>query len=561
MMRMKKRINEEEMEETAKRLSGEGYTLSEIGKELGISKSSVQKILEKIDKREKLGELRRKEEELREKEEYLVQKEREITEKERISDENIAKIFRDAKIELKKTREKKEEYEGRIGEIKKREKEAEKLFNLLGELKLTLQDVVDVARNHKSYSEERKRLKKTIPRLREEYERDKKSRDELRSERSKAQKELDRIQNEISPMKKEKYLLSNAVKALQEKKDVLSYQTDDLKKRARYLDEQYAEKFLRRKLNLKDIKSKTDWQKSSLDNIKNDYDRIKKDYNDLLSSWKSRIDEDTKRHREEELSKIDKELVERKAEIDEELGSKERESKRWDEIISSKREETNAVVNKVKELMDVYLGLRERILMNIKRCDSIENAREFKNILIDLGKALAEIIKPKQAPLSPSPEPDARAEVQKVVLDRSREKGIDIPADLEIHNHQPALPAKPAKCGRATEYRPVVLGQPVLFAQPLPKTVIAQPIPKTVIAQPIPTLKEVTQAVPKGKVMAESEEKKKELQKGKSKERMGSSKKSRRSRKRKMAKRKISGSAEEGWYPTRICPLLTRGKI
>ena len=58
---MKKRINEEEMEETAKRLRGEGYTLSEIGEELGISKSSVQKILEKIDKRAKLGELRMKE--------------------------------------------------------------------------------------------------------------------------------------------------------------------------------------------------------------------------------------------------------------------------------------------------------------------------------------------------------------------------------------------------------------------------------------------------------------------------------------------------------------------
>jgi chromosome segregation ATPase len=438
-MRMKKGINEEEREETAKRLRGEGYTLSEIGGELGISKSSVQKILEKIDKRERSAELRRKEEELREKEKRLAQKEREITEKERVSEEKIAKIFRDVEVELEKTREKKEEYEGRIGEIKNREKEADKLFNLLGELKLTLQDVVDAARNYKSYSKETKRLKKTIPRLREEYEREKKSRDEMRSEHSKAQKELNKIQNDISPMKKEKYSLSNAVKALQEKKDVLFYQTDDLKKRAKYLDEQYLKEFLQRKLKLKDIKSETDWQKSSLDSIKNDYDRIKRDYDDLLSSWKSRIDEDTKRYREEELSKVDKELGERKAEIDKDLKSKERESKRWDEIIASKREEANALINKVKELMGVYLGLRDRILMNIKRCDSIEDGREFKNILIDLEKALAEIIKPKQAPLSPSLEPDARAEVQKVVLDKLREKGIATPADLESNDHQPAL--------------------------------------------------------------------------------------------------------------------------
>jgi predicted transcriptional regulator len=548
MMDTKKRINEEEREEIAKRLRGEGYTLSEIGGELGISKSSVQKILEKIEERERSAELERRERGLDERERRIIQREEEIEEKERISDEKIAKIFRDAKIELKKTREKKEEYEERIGEIEKREKEAEKLFNLLGELKLTLQDVVDVAQNYKSYTEERKRLKKTIPRLREEYEREKKSRDGMRSEHSKAQKELDKIQNEISPMKKEKYSLSNAVKALQEKKDVLFYQTDDLKKRAKYLDEEYVKEFLERKLKLKDIKSETDWQKSSLDSIKNDYDRIKKDYDDLLSSWKSRIDEDTKRYREEELSKVDKELGERKAEIDRDLKSKERESKKLDEIIASKREEANALINKVKELMDVYLGLRERILMNIERCDSIEDAREFKNILINLGKALAGIIKPKQAPLSPSPEPDARVEVRKVVLDRLRKKGIATPVDLESNDHQPALPAKPAKCGRATESARAVDGRPVL---------LAQPIPKTVIAQTIPTPKEVNQAVPEGKVMIESEEKKKEVQKGKSKERMRSPKKSRRSQKRKMAKRRSSGLARKRWYPTRICPLLT----
>jgi hypothetical protein len=282
-----------------------------------------------------------------------------------------------------------------------------------------------------------------------------------------------------------------------------------------------------------------------LDSIKNDYDRIKKDYDDLLSSWKSRIDEDTKRYREEELSKVDKELGERKAEIDGDLKSKEAESKKLDEIIASKREEANALVDQVKELMDVYLGLRERILMNIKRCDSIEDAREFKNILIDLGKALASIIKPKQAPLSPSPEPDARADVQDIVLDKLREKGIATPADLESNDHQPALPIKPAKGGRATESGRAVLAQPVL---------LAQPIPKTVIAQPIPTPKEVNQAVPEGKVMIESEEIKKEVQKGKSKEQMGSSKKSRRSQR--MAKRKRSGLVGGRWYPTRICPLL-----
>jgi hypothetical protein len=210
--------------------------------------------------------------------------------------------------------------------------------------------------------------------------------------------------------------------------------------------------------------------------------------------------------------------------------------------------------------MDVYLGLRERILMNIERCDSIEDAREFKNILINLGKALAEIIKPKQAPLSPSPEPDARVEVRRVVLDKLREKGIATPADLESNDRQPALPVKPAKCGRATESARAVVGQPVLLAQPIPKTVIAQTIPKTAIAQTIQTPKEVNQAVPKGKVMIESEGKKRAAQKGKSKEGMRSPKKSRRSRKRKMAKRKSSGSVGGRRYPTRICPLLAIGK-
>jgi hypothetical protein len=61
--------------------------------------------------------------------------------------------------------------------------------------------------------------------------------------------------------------------------------------------------------------------------------------------------------------------------------------------------------------------------------------------------------------------------------------------------------------------------------------------------------------------MIESEGKKRAAQKGKSKEGMRSPKKSRRSRKRKMAKRKISGSDRERWYPTRICPLLTIGEI
>gem|GEM_PF-4980582 len=538
---MKKRINRE-IEETVKSLRSKGYTLSEIGRKLEISKSSVQKSLEKIDKREKLGELRRKEEELREKEKRLVQREREIEEKERRSDEKIAKIFRDAEFELKKTKEKKEEYEGRIGEIKKREKEANKLFDLLGESKLTLQDVVDATQNYNSYTEETKSLKNAIPSLREEYERDKRSRDEMRSELSKVQKELVSNRNEIYLMRKEISSLNYAVGSLQERKDVLTYQVANLEARAKYLDENYEEEFERRKLDLENIKSETDGQKSRLNGLKDNYERIKKDHDDLLSSGKDRIDENIKSYREEELSKLEKEFEEKKAEIDREIELKEAESKKLDEIISSKREEYNALIEQVNELTDICLDLRERIIMNSKRCDSLEDEREFRKILMDIGKIFASITEPKQPLLL---EPDALADVRKIVLDKLREKGIAIPADLKRYDHQPALSFKTANSGIPPKSASVDVAQPVLFAQSMPKTAIAQPMQ---------TPKEVSQDIhSEGKRITEFEERNREAQKGKSKERMGSSKKSRRSQR--MAERK-SGLAGEGWYPTRICPLL-----
>jgi hypothetical protein len=100
------RINTAEMEDPVERLRNAGSSLGLISQELGISKSSVQNILNQIEKRKELGELRDKEKELGDKERRLVQKEREIKEKERRSDEKIAKSFRDVELELNKTKRK-----------------------------------------------------------------------------------------------------------------------------------------------------------------------------------------------------------------------------------------------------------------------------------------------------------------------------------------------------------------------------------------------------------------------------------------------------------------------
>ena len=108
MKKKRKRTNTAELEDSVKELRNAGLSLRQIAQELSISKSSVQHILDKIDKREKLVELRKKEEELRDRERRLVQEEKEIEEKKRKSEEEIAKRFREAEIELKKTKRKKE---------------------------------------------------------------------------------------------------------------------------------------------------------------------------------------------------------------------------------------------------------------------------------------------------------------------------------------------------------------------------------------------------------------------------------------------------------------------
>jgi len=412
----KERINTEEMEDPVKRLKNAGHTLGQISQELSISKSSVQNIANKIDKREKLGELRRKEEELREKERRLVQKKRETEEKKRRSDEEIAKRSRDAELELKKTKGKKEEYEGRIGEIKKREKEANKIFDQLRELDLTLQNVVNVAHNYNSYNEKIENLKKGIPSLREEYEKNKKSRDEMRSEHLKAQKELDSIQKEIFLMEKKNHSLSSTVISSRGQQNALTYQVARLENRSKCLDKSYAEEFERKNFNLESIKSEIERENFRLDEIKNDYETTKKNQDDLLSLGKSKIREKLEAYKDAELSKIEKDLEAKKIK-----------SKEWDQIISSKKEESDALIERIKDLMDGYLALREKILWNIDRCDSVEDRKEFEEVLNDLNKVLVNIIGSKQKQPATLMGAKARGVVYDVVADALRKKGIAIP--------------------------------------------------------------------------------------------------------------------------------------
>jgi len=217
----KKRVETAGMEDPVKELRNDGFSLAQIADELGISRSSVQNILRKIDEKEKIADLKTWEQALRDekqalnrKDQTLTQRENKIEEKERRSkreieerekgaDKKVAKIFRDAELELNKTKAQKEEYERRIGEIRNREKEANKFRDLLRELNLSLDDVTNVAHEYNSCSEETNRLKKALPKLREEYVREKKSRDEMRSKRLEEQKALDGYKNIRTRMDKE----------------------------------------------------------------------------------------------------------------------------------------------------------------------------------------------------------------------------------------------------------------------------------------------------------------------------------------------------------------------
>jgi hypothetical protein len=97
----------------------------------------------------------------------------------------------------------------------------------------------------------------------------------------------------------------------------------------------------------------------------------------------------------------------------------------WDHMISSKKEEYDGVIDQIKELADVYLALRERILFNINRCDSIERQKDFEKVLNNLNKALVNIIGSKQ-PATPMGA-KAHGVVHDVVADALRKKGIAIP--------------------------------------------------------------------------------------------------------------------------------------
>jgi hypothetical protein len=188
--------------------------------------------------------------------------------------------------------------------------------------------------------------------------------------------------------------------------------------------------------NLESVQSEIDREKPRLDGIKNDYETIKKNYDDLLFSWNSRIneeikksrdegllklDKEIKKYRNEELSKLDKELEEKKVEI----ASKQMELKKLDQIISSKKKESDALIGQTKELMDVYLGLRERILFNKDRCDSIERQKDFEKVLRDVNEGIVSMVRPKQP--ATSVDAKARGMVRKVVINALRKNGIAIP--------------------------------------------------------------------------------------------------------------------------------------
>jgi hypothetical protein len=85
-----------------------------------------------------------------------------------------------------------------------------------------------------------------------------------------------------------------------------------------------------------------------------------------------------------------------------------------------KKEEYEALINQIKELADVYLALRERILFNIDRCDSLVHRKEFEKVLNDLNKGLVNIIGSKQ-PATPMGA-KARGVVYDVVADALRKK-------------------------------------------------------------------------------------------------------------------------------------------
>jgi len=506
----KKRVETAGMEDPVKELRNDGFSLAQIADELGISRSSVQNILRKIDEKEKIADLKTWEQALRDekqalnrKDQTLTQRENKIEEKERRSkreieerekgaDKKVAKIFRDAELELNKTKAQKEEYERRIGEIRNREKEANKFRDLLRELNLSLDDVTNVAHEYNSCSEETNRLKKALPKLREEYVREKKSRDEMRSKRLEEQKALDGYKNIRTRMDKELASTSYDVEYFQRQEAILIPEVVNLETRKKDLNKQIEEKT------------------SSLHDVEVGYAESIEAYDDILSSWKSRIDEELNRYREEELSKLDREIKAKRSKYDEELEAKETKSKNLDAVISSKSDLVGEFDSRMVELRDKHLELETEIELDTKKRDSIEREMRHEDISLNLekvgdalantsiphkiGKALANISKPKQ-PLFSS-EPDVRAEVRKILLP-------------------------------------------------------AQPIPKTVIAQPIQEPEEVIEIIePEPEMITESEEPKKEVRKVASKKRMGSS------AKRLRSQRKRSGSTGEVRYPSRICPLF-----
>jgi len=119
-----------------------------------------------------------------------------------------------------------------------------------------------------------------------------------------------------------------------------------------HLDKNYREEFDKRNSNLERIKSEIEKEESRLKEIKNEYATKKKNLDDLQSSGKNKVDEEIKNYKDEELSKLDKELYGKKIEL-----------KKWDDMISSKEEDFYSLVN-------TSFNLRERILDDIDRCNS-----------------------------------------------------------------------------------------------------------------------------------------------------------------------------------------------
>jgi len=268
----KERINIAEMEDSVKGLRNAGSSLGLISQELGISKSSVQNILNKIDKREKLGELRGKEEELREKEEELrdkerrlVQKEREIKEKERRSDEKIAKSFRDVELELNKTKKKKDEYEGRIGEIKIREKEANKLFDEIKDLGLEVQEALSVAHDYKAVVNKKKSLKKNISNLQNNRAQLEEFIDDLKIDRRKSLSEYRSLLDNVASLQENQNGLSYGIYCLKSEKAMLENATSNMRR-----------EFDKETTNLESVQSELEWKKSELAKIDTDYKTLKK---------------------------------------------------------------------------------------------------------------------------------------------------------------------------------------------------------------------------------------------------------------------------------------------